>query len=75
MKTVIIEDIALEVDYEYTAGEPDVKTGSNNGYSGCPASVTILSVNIPGSVQDISQIIDNYYLDRIEEEIIQQIEG
>jgi len=64
-----IEDIYLEVEYDYTPPEDSVPYyADGSGYPGAPAKVDIYKITAGGK-EDITPLLADYIIDNIEDEI------
>ena len=69
-----IQDVWLEVDYDYTEGEAEV-TYYPDG-SGSPASPDRVDINeVKAGGVDITEIISDYIFEEIEEQILKLYEN
>ena len=67
--SLVMYDVLLNIEYEYTEGEPMVDNyGDGSGYPGSPASIELYTVSVNGA--DITDIISVSILDEIREKLL-----
>jgi len=67
--SLVMYDVLLNIEYEYTEGEPMVYNyGDGSGYPGSPASIELYTVSVNGA--DITDIISVSILDEIREKLL-----
>jgi hypothetical protein len=70
---VSIYGFPMEVEYDYIKGEPTIYWPTERAHPGCPTTVELLACKVNG--QDIIDMLSSDQMDRIEENILEQLEG
>ena len=66
-------DFPMEVEYEYDEGEPPIIAYGEFDHPGSPANATLMSCKVGGV--EIYEMLSSSQIERIEEEILEQLES
>lgn len=70
--TIIIEEVELEIEFDYQPEEKEVRYYSDgSGYPGCPESIEINYIGHKG--EDIYELLTKETLGRIEDKVFEHL--